>query len=240
MNKIYVKDQEKYMTITEHLSELRERFLFSLTIFLITSIICLIYTKEITIILQKPALGIKFFQLAPGDYLFVSMKISLYSAIIISSPFTIYQILKFVLPGLTRKESLYVIPLIMSSVILFFLGTLFSYKVLIPITLKFLINYGSDMIEPIWSFNEYCNFITLIILSTGICFQVPIVQIILGIANIIQWENMLNQWKYIAFIATIVGAIITPSTDPITQICMTTTILLLYFGGIIILKIIKT
>nr|YP_010618705.1 Sec-independent protein translocase component TatC [Rhodomelopsis africana]WAX02718.1 Sec-independent protein translocase component TatC [Rhodomelopsis africana] len=238
MKQIYKKDKD--MPIFEHLNELRSRIILSFIVFFVALIICIIYTKDITSILQKPAIGIKFLQLAPGEYLFVSIKISLYSAIVISSPFSIYQILQFILPGLTKKESLYVVPMIISSITLFFLGTLFSYKFLIPITLQFLINYGSELIEPIWSFDEYFNFVTLIILSTGLCFQIPIIQILLGITNIIKWENMLNKWKYIAFTATIAAAIITPSTDPITQICMTTTILILYFVGIIILKTIQT
>nr|YP_010619094.1 Sec-independent protein translocase component TatC [Pterosiphonia complanata]WAX03107.1 Sec-independent protein translocase component TatC [Pterosiphonia complanata] len=237
MKQIYKKD--KNMPIFEHLNELRSRILLSFVVFIIILIVCIVYTKEITSILQKPAIGIKFLQLAPGEYLFVSIKISLYSAIITSSPFSIYQILQFILPALTKKESLYIVPILISSITLFFLGTLFSYKFLIPTTLNFLINYGSELIEPIWSFDEYFNFVTLIIISTGICFQIPIIQILLGITNIIKWEKMLNKWKYIAFIATITAAIITPSTDPITQICMTITILILYFVGIVILKIIK-
>nr|YP_009397655.1 Sec-independent protein translocase component TatC [Dipterosiphonia australica]ARW66841.1 Sec-independent protein translocase component TatC [Dipterosiphonia australica] len=233
-------NQDKYMPILEHLSELRSRLLLTLAVFIITSILCLIYTREITFFLQKPALGIKFLQLAPGEYLFVSIKIAIYSSLMISCPFSIYQILKFILPGLTKKESSYVIPIILSSIMLFLLGTFFSYQFLIPVTLKFLINYGSNIIEPIWSFDEYFNFVIVIILSTGLCFQIPIIQILLGITDIIRWEKMLQKWKYVAFISTIIGAIITPSTDPITQICMTITILLLYLSGIIILKTIKT
>nr|WGH12966.1 Sec-independent protein translocase componentTatC [Echinothamnion sp.] len=239
MKQIYTTDKDKYMPIVEHLNELRTRLFSSFIVFIIASIICIIYTKEITLFLQRPAVGIKFLQLAPGEYLFVSVKLSIYSAIIVTSPFSIYQILQFILPGLTKKESSYLIPVMTSSIILFFIGTFFSYIFLIPITLKFLINYGSELIEPIWSFDEYFNFITLIILSTGLCFQIPIIQILLGITDIVNWKNMLNKWKYITFIATIVGAFITPSTDPITQICMTMTILTLYFGGIFIVKIIK-
>nr|YP_010850639.1 Sec-independent protein translocase componentTatC [Lophurella hookeriana]WGH13362.1 Sec-independent protein translocase componentTatC [Lophurella hookeriana] len=240
MKQIYEQNRNKYMPIIEHLNELRTRIFLSFIIFIIASIICITYTKEIALIVQKPAIGIKFLQLAPGEYLFVSIKLSLYSAVIISSPFVIYQMLQFILPGLTKKESLYLIPILISSVLLFFIGTLFSYTFLIPITLKFLISYGSELIEPIWSFDEYFNFVTIIMLSTGICFQIPIIQIILGITNTINWKTMLKKWKYVIFIATIVGAIITPSTDPITQIYMTTTMLILYFGGIMILKTITT
>nr|YP_009395801.1 Sec-independent protein translocase component TatC [Herposiphonia versicolor]ARW64781.1 Sec-independent protein translocase component TatC [Herposiphonia versicolor] len=240
MKHIESKNQYKYMTIIEHLKELRERILFSIIIVFLTLIICLIYTKEITLFLQQPALGVKFLQLAPGEYLFVSLKVAIYSAVIIASPLITYQVLQFILPGLTKQEQIYIIPIVISSIALFFSGTFFSYKFLVPITLNFLINYGSEIIEPIWSFDEYCNFLILITFSTAICFQIPVIQILLGINNIVTWKNMLNKWKYIAFTATIIGAIITPSTDPFTQVCLTCTIIALYFSGIIILKMIKT
>nr|YP_009399726.1 Sec-independent protein translocase component TatC [Digenea simplex]ARW69545.1 Sec-independent protein translocase component TatC [Digenea simplex] len=240
MNNKYHNSTDSNMSILEHLIELRYRVFISLIIFSGVTIICLIYNKALTYILQKPALGIKFLQLAPGEYLFVSVKVAVYSAIIISSPFSLSQIILFILPGLTKEESRYVIPMIIGSVILFFSGILFSYQILIPITLNFLIQYGSDIIEPIWSFEEYFNFILLIVFSTGISFQIPVLQLILGLNNIIKWQKMLRYWKYAIFIATILSAVITPSTDPITQLLMTFIILLLYFSGIIALKFIKT
>nr|YP_010951759.1 Sec-independent protein translocase component TatC [Laurencia elata]WMP12698.1 Sec-independent protein translocase component TatC [Laurencia elata] len=240
MKKTYYNKKDKnHMPIIEHFIELRERILISLLVFIVTLTISIIYSKQITFILQEPALGIKFLQLAPGEYLFVSIKIGVYSALLASSPFSLYQIMLFILPGLTKKESSYIVPLFIGSIILFFCGMIFAYKILIPITLKFLINYGSDIVEPIWSFEEYFNFIILLLFSVGISFQIPILQIILGITNIINKERMLQSWKYIAFIATIIGAIITPSTDPITQSLMTIIILLLYFSGILTLKMIQ-
>nr|YP_009396616.1 Sec-independent protein translocase component TatC [Vertebrata australis]ARW65802.1 Sec-independent protein translocase component TatC [Vertebrata australis] len=237
MNNRKQKDEE--MPILEHVQELRNRILSTLCIFTLSLSLCLLYTKDIALILQQPALGIKFLQLAPGEYLFVSIKISIYLAFILSSPFALYNILKFISPGLTQKESNYILPTTISSLILFFLGTIFSYKILIPVTLNFFINYGSEIIEPVWSFDEYFNFISITIFTTGFCFQLPIIQIILGSTNIVKWENMLKNWRYITFIATVISAIITPSTDPITQLFMTATLLVLYFSGIIVVRTIK-
>lgn len=233
------KKTEKEMPILEHIQELRNRILSTFCIFILSSGLCLLYTKDIALILQKPALGIKFLQLAPGEYLFVSIKIAIYSALTLSSPFGLYHILKFISPGLTQTESNYIIPTTISSLLLFFLGAIFSYKILIPITLNFFINYGSEIIEPVWSFDEYFNFISLTVFTTGFCFQLPIIQLILGSTNIIKWENMLKNWRYIAFLATVISAIITPSTDPITQLFMTFTLLILYLSGILVLKTIK-
>nr|QCI08005.1 Sec-independent protein translocase component TatC [Plumaria plumosa] len=236
MKKIWQYNNKVEMSIIEHLIELRERILFAFSIFCLITIICFMYIKNISYLLQEPATGIKFLQLAPGEYLFVTIKIAISLGIILSSPFIIYQIICFILPGLTNKEASYIIPTLIGSIILFFIGLFFSYKVLIPAALSFLITYGSDIVEPIWSFEEYFNFILLLLFSTGLAFQIPILQLVLGIFNIYSSEKMLQYWKYIIFISTIIGAVITPSTDPITQICMTSAILLLYFSGIILLK----
>nr|QCI08709.1 Sec-independent protein translocase component TatC [Sphondylothamnion multifidum] len=239
MKKIWHSNQDQEMSIVEHLEELRERLLISFLFFIIITIICLIYIKNISYFLQEPATGIKFLQLAPGEYLFVSIKISISLALIISSPFILYQIILFILPGLTQKEIQKIIPLLISSIILFFIGIIFSFTILIPTALNFLISYGADIVEPIWSFEEYFNFLIVLLFSTGLTFQIPIIQIILGIFNIYTSKKMLQSWKYVVFISTILGAIITPSTDPVTQIFMTSTIILLYFSGILFLQILK-
>nr|QCI05679.1 Sec-independent protein translocase component TatC [Cryptopleura ramosa] len=239
MKKSYKNNNPNDMSIIEHLTELRERLFIAFTLFCIITIICFIYIKDISSILQQPALGIKFLQLAPGEYLFVSIKIALYTGLIVSSPFSIYQIMLFIIPGLTKKETSYIIPTLIASIILFFIGILFSYKILVPAALNFLINYGSEIVEPIWSFEEYFNFILLLLFSTGICFQIPIIQIILGYFKILSSNDMLKKWKYIIFISTIIGAIVTPSTDPITQLFMTIAIFILYLSGIFILKILN-
>jgi len=224
------------MPIIEHLEELRNRVFFCIIIFSIITMISFFEIKNITYLLQKPAYGIKFLQLAPGEYLFASIKVSIYTGFLLSLPFIIYQLMRFIIPGLTDQEKRYLIPLLIGSILLFFTGIIFSYIILIPAALNFLINYGSDIVEPIWSLEEYFNFILLLLLSTGIIFQVPVIQIILGIFNIFSSNQMLKSWKYIIFISTIIGAIITPSTDPITQVFMSFAIILLYFSGCIVLK----
>lgn len=232
-------DNKAEMSISEHLEELRQRIFISLAIFLIFTIICFIYIKNISYILQQPAIGIKFLQLAPGEYFFASIKVATYTGFILSSPFTIYQIMLFILPGLTKREASFLVPTLISSIFLFFIGILFSYKILAPAALTFLIQYGAEIVEPIWSFEQYFNFILLLLFSTGVAFQIPIIQIVLGILELFSSKQMLAYWKYTIFISTIIGAILTPSTDPLTQICMSSAIILLYLGGILILKIIN-
>lgn len=224
------------MSFFEHIEELRHRTIKAVVFFIITTSISFTYVKDIAYLLQEPALGVKFLQLAPGEYFFSSIKISSYTGLIISSPFILYQIVLFVLPGLTVKETYFFLPILISSISLFFIGIYFSFTILTPAALHFFINYGSEIVEPIWSFEQYFDFILILLISTGLVFQIPIIQIIIGLLEIISSNQMLYYWRYILLFSTIISAILTPSTDPITQILLSTAMLALYFSGIIVLK----
>nr|YP_009392492.1 Sec-independent protein translocase component TatC [Caloglossa monosticha]ARW61054.1 Sec-independent protein translocase component TatC [Caloglossa monosticha] len=239
MKKTYIHNNNDNMSLIEHLQELRERLFIVFVIFCIITSLSLISIKDIAYILEKPAIHIKFLQLAPGEYFFVSIKIAIYFGVIFSIPFGIYQIIMFMLPGLTKQEAFYIIPILITSIILFFLGITFAYQILIPAALNFFINYGSDIVEPLWSFEEYFNFILILSFSTGITFQIPILQILLGIFNIVTSNTMLKYWKYVVLGSTIISAVLTPSTDPITQLFMSLAILSLYFCSICVLRVLK-
>lgn len=238
-NQVFYINTKNQMSISDHLNELRQRFLAVFLVFMgVTSCSCL-FLQDLIRILQKPAIGIKFLQLAPGEYFFVSIKVAFYSGFVLSSPFAIFQSLLFILPGLTKTEVRLFVPILVSSLFLFFLGIFFGYTVLIPAALHFLITYGSDIIEPLWSFEQYFDFISMILITTGLTFQVPILQVIVGLLNIISSTQMLAVWQYVVLLATIIGAVITPSTDPVTQLILTVAILVLYFIGVGILVYMK-
>ena len=137
----------------------------------------------------------------------------------------------YVIPGLTKNERNIVLPISLGSIGLFFLGLMFSYFLLIPAALKFFIAYGSDIVEPIWSFDKYFDFVAVLSFATGLAFQVPAIQVILGLLDVFTGEEMLSAWKYLIVICTIVAAIITPSTDPITQTLLSVALLSLYLSG---------
>ena len=156
-----------------------------------------------------------------------------------TSPFGISQIILFLLPGLTKRETKIILPLLISSLVLFGLGIAFSYYTLVPAALNFFLNYSEEVIEPLWSFDQYFEFILVLFYSTGLAFQIPIIQILIGLLNIVSASQMLGAWRYIILLATILGAILTPSTDPLTQLLLSVAILLLYFAGLGILFLIK-
>ena len=198
---------------------------------LITIISCVLTVKNIVKLLQEPATGIKFLQLAPGEYFFASLKVAVYTGFFISSPFIIYQIILFILPGMTRGERKTLLPVVVGSVILFIFGLACGYFFLAPAALNFFINYGSDVVEPFWSFEQYFEFILVLLFSTGLAFQLPVIQVVLGSLKIFSSRLMFSVWRYVILGSTIIGAILTPSVDPVTQIFMSSIIMVLYFGG---------
>lgn len=219
------------MALSEHIEEFSQRFIFCIILGLLLTTLCFADVKEIVKLFQAPAIGIKFLQFAPGEYFFASIKIATFCGLLLSSPILIYQIILYVVPGMTRKERNILLPITLASGILFGLGLIFSYFFLVPAALKFFIAYGSDIVEPFWSFDQYFNFISVLIFTTGLSFQVPIIQFILGFLNIISGQKMLSAWKYVVIISTILAAVITPSTDPVTQILMSSALLVLYLSG---------
>jgi sec-independent protein translocase protein TatC len=103
--------------------------------------------------------------------------------------------------------------------------------VLVPAALNFFINYGSEVVEPFWSFEQYFEFILILLFSTGLAFQLPVVQIMLGLLRIVSGDTMISIWRYVILGSTIIGAILTPSVDPLTQILMSSIVIILYFLG---------
>lgn len=225
------------MSIFDHLDELRSRILYSLVAVAVGVIGCFAFVEKIVKILEVPAQGAKFLQLSPGEYFFVSLKVAGYSGILIASPFILYQIILFVLPGLTRRERRVVGPIVLGSSVLFFIGLFFAYVALIPAALNFFISYGENVVEQMWSIDRYFEFILLLLFSTGLAFQVPVVQFLLALLGIVDSQAMLKGWRYVLLGAAILGAVLTPSTDPVTQSLLGGAVLSLYFSGIGLVKL---
>lgn len=227
------------LPFSEHVEELRQRSFQVFWIILLLTFAAFIEVKFIVKILELPVADVKFFQISPGEYFISTVKISFYTGLLFSSPFILSQLLLFLLPGLTENEKKIILPLLLSSLVLFGLGLLFSYYVLIPAALNFFLKYSDGIIEPFWSFDQYFEFILVLFYSTGLTFQIPILQILLGVLNVVTVKQMLGSWRFVVLLSTIIGAILTPSTDPLTQILLSIAILILYFSGAGILLLIK-
>lgn len=219
------------MSLFDHLEELRQRIFYALIAVVGGVILCFWKVNWIVGALEKPAQGAKFLQLAPGEYFFVSLKVAGYSGILVASPMILYQIIRFVLPGLTRRERRFLGPIVFGSSILFALGLGFAYIALIPAALNFFIQYGGNVVEQLWSIDRYFEFVLLLMFSTGLAFQIPVIQLLLGLVGIVSGSQMLAAWRYVLLGAVVLGAVLTPSTDPLTQSLLGGAVLALYMVG---------
>jgi sec-independent protein translocase protein TatC len=228
---------ELEMSFFDHLEELRLRIFYAIIAVALGAAGCFVYAKQIVQILEVPGEGIKLLQLAPGEYFFVSVKVAGYCGLLVASPVVLYQIVQFVLPGLTRRERRLVLPVVIGSSVLFVAGIAFAYYALIPAALNFLIGYGGDVVEQAWSIDRYFEFVLVLLFATGLLFELPILQVLLSLLGIVSSQLMLSGWKSVVVGSMVVGAIVTPSTDPLTQSILAGAVLALYFGGIGVVKL---
>jgi sec-independent protein translocase protein TatC len=228
---------EVEMTLFEHLEELRSRVLVSLGVVVLSMGLCFVFVRPLVRLLEQPANGVKFLQLAPGEFFFVSIEVAGYSGLLLATPFILYQIVQFVLPGLTRRERRLVLPAVIGSSVLFILGLIFGYNALVPAALDFFVSYGGDVVEQAWSIDSYFKFVLLLLFSTALTFQIPVLQVLLGILGLVSSRQMLAGWRYVLLGAVILGAVLTPSTDPLTQGLLSGAVLGLYFSGAVVLTL---
>ena len=223
---------EVEMTLLDHLEELRWRVLRSLVAVVIAAGLCLAVVRPLVRLLERPAEGIRFLQLAPGEFLFVSLKVAGYTGLILALPWVLFEGLAFVLPGLTRRERRLVAPAVAGSSVLFLAGLVFAWWALVPAALNFLVSYGADVVEPMWSIERYLDFVLLLMLATALAFQLPVLQLLLGALGLIDAPTMLRAWRWVVLASALAGAVLTPSTDPVTMLLLSGAITALYLVGV--------
>ncbi|KAG6490410.1 sec-independent protein translocase protein TATC, chloroplastic-like [Zingiber officinale] len=231
---------DKEMSIFDHLEELRQRIFVSVLAVGGAILGCFCFSKDLIVLLEAPvsSQGVRFLQLSPGEFFFTTIKVSGYCGLLLGSPVILYEMIAFILPGLTRDERKFLGPIVLGSSILFYVGIAFSYTVLTPAALNFFVNYAQGAVESLWSIDQYFEFVLILMFSTGLSFQVPVIQLLLGQVGLVSGDQMLSIWRYVVVGAVIVAAVLTPSTDPLTQMLLAGPLLGLYFGGAWMVKLI--
>ncbi len=205
--------KEDGLTYWDHLEELRKRLIFCLFIFLFFSIVSFFFVDKIIISLKKPLTpyGITLNYFKPYEKFSIYIKLSLFSGIILSLPFFLIQLFSFILPALKKEEKKITLSFSLLSILTFFIGIIFSYFVIFPVALNFLINFSkNDSINMLWGFSSYFDLLISISLSTIIVFQLPIVLLILLKLNIISISSLSKARKYIIILIAFLSALFSP------------------------------
>lgn len=221
------------MSFLEHLEDLRGVLVQSLIAFLLFTIVLWFFSGTILdfLIRDLPVEQLNFF--APAEAFMTRLKISLVLGVMMAFPFILFKVWSFVAPGLFAGERKKIYPFIMLSSILFYVGVLFCYFILIPIVIDFLLGFGTDRLTPIISVSMYFAFVARLCFTFGIVFQLPVVVFVLSMLGIVTPQFMLRQWRYAVLVIFVVSAVLTPP-DPASQVLMAFPIILLYIGSVLV------
>ena len=218
-----LKLEGKILTILEHLQELRNRLMVA-TGALLFGISVSFYPLSRMFIrfLEKPAQDrVENFELVftePMEFWTSYFKVSLLLGLTIAMPVIVYQILAFVSPGLTKAERRWLYPIVLGASVSFIAGCAFAYYVELPPALKFLLgNTGGIDARPLIRIQSYIDFVTRLILVTGLVFELPLFVMGLAKVGVVRSGQLLRLWRHAIVIAFVVAAIVTPSIDPVTQ-----------------------
>ena len=221
---------DKRLTIVEHLDEVRARLLKSIVFIIICSCILYNFIDVFLSILIRPVGKLIF--IAPTEAFIVNIKIAFLGGLFLSSPFVIYQIWKFISDGLERNEKKYALLFGPASFIFFILGACFGYFIIIPIGIRFLLGFATDLITPMISVSEYASFVGTLTFAFGIVFQLPLALMFLTKIGVITPIFLSRKRRHAVVLIFILAAILTPP-DVITQCLMAVPLLILYEIGII-------
>ena len=223
--------------------ELRRRLIWSAIAVAVTTGAAFAFHERILILLMAPAQG---FMEIPNqkpiyteltEFIGVAMKASLLVGLFAALPFVLYQVVMFVAPGLTAKERRYLYALMPATLLAFVAGAAFGYRVLFPPAVSFLLGFGSDVATPFIRIGNYVNLMLSLLFWMGVLFETPIVLLLLSRIGVVTPELLARNRRYAVVIAFILGAIITPTFDPINQSLVAVPVILLYEFSIWLTKL---
>lgn len=233
------------MPVLEHLGELRRRILISLAAVAVGGVIGFVTYDAILEFLidpyckldNRPPGPCTLFITDPLEGFATRIKVASYAGLMLASPVVLFQLWRFVTPGLNPNEKRYAVPFVLSSVLLFAFGVLLA-KITFPQALEFLVGVGGDL-EPIFSPAKYLRLILLMIVAFGVAFQFPVLLVFLQLAGVLS-SRRLASWRRPAVIVIFaVAAVITPSQDPYSLLAMAGPMYLFYEASIVIGRVFK-
>jgi sec-independent protein translocase protein TatC len=231
---------EQEMSFLDHLEELRWRLIRVMLGIMIGAIVCgLIIDWLMTDVLLRPVLEINrnlrpdqrpinLQNLKPFGQVFLYMQVAIIGGFILSVPNTLYQIWSFIAPGLVPKERKYIASIVFFSTFCFLAGIAFAYFVMLPTALAFFAGFGSPDIENNIAINEYMSFIISVMLGAGIVFELPMVSWFLSKLGILTPAFMRHYRRHSIVVILVLAAILTPGTDPVSQVLLAIPLILLY------------
>jgi sec-independent protein translocase protein TatC len=226
------------MSFLDHLEELRKRIIHSLIAVGVALGVCWTFADALFRVVSRPITkaGIeKLTVFTPTEGFNLELKLALMAAVFLASPFVLGQVWLFIAPGLYKHERKYALPFIFFSSLLFVVGGLFGYFVAFPFALQFLLEWEKNMgVVSVINASEYFDLFIMVELGLAVIFEIPAVIFVLSRIGLVSGQFLLRNTRYAILIATIVAAVITPTTDIPNMMMMAIPMVALYLLGVVV------
>jgi sec-independent protein translocase protein TatC len=239
------EDEEEGMTMLEHLEELRDRLIVCSVALVAGLIVAAIpipwltrdsVTQTVMNLVAAPAQGhLQYLQ--PGEGFITYFQLALMVGFVLALPVITYQLIMFVLPALLPHEKKYLYMALPGAMLSFIIGVLFGYILVIPVAINFLLNWNPADIVMMWQFSEYIGTVSTLLLWMGLAFETPLLMFFLTKLRVIDPVRVARFRKYMLILSFVVGAIITPTPDPLNQTIVSLPLYLLFELGLLLSRL---
>ena len=245
MLRLMSEEPEKLVegTLISHLLELRDRLIRAIVAVALAFLPCMFYSNQIftfvaTPLKEKLPKGTQLIATTVMSPFTTPFKLSLFVAVFLAMPFIIYQLWAFVAPGLYRHEKRFAVPLLISSIMLFYIGVVFAYFFVFPVMFQFFAATTPHGVAMMTDITAYLDFVLTMFLAFGAAFEVPIAVVLLVLTGVVKLENLKKNRGYVLIGIFIIAALLTPP-DAVSQCIMAIPMYLLYEGGLFMARILS-
>jgi sec-independent protein translocase protein TatC len=223
--------REKEMTFLDHLEELRRHILRGVSAIIVGAVLGYIFGTRIISLLSKPVGELYFF--SPPEAFLVRLKVAGAIGFVIAMPYLLFELWRFVAPGLTSKEKKYAFPLVTIGTFLFYIGGGFGFFVVLPLGIRVLMGFGGEHLIGLINASRYFNFVIVFLLVFGLLFELPVIMFFLVKMGIIEPSTLARRRREVIVGIFILAAVLTPSVDFITQLLLAIPLIILFEIGLL-------
>jgi sec-independent protein translocase protein TatC len=226
------------MTIVEHLEELRDRLIVTAVALFVSTAFSLIFTEWLLNVLVNLAPEhVELIVVQPTERFTVYMKVALIAGVALAMPVILYEIVRYLLPALTREERRYVFFLVPMGTLSFIAGLAFAVRIVLPTAIGFLDRWGGEWARTSWMLDHYISFVTTVMFWMGIIFELPLVMFFLAKLRIVNTRKLTGFFRYWIVVAAVIAAMVTPTPDPVNMMIVMIPLVALYLVGIGLTKL---